>query len=119
MLVSVTSDGACIFSRDSCDNTISNNSSKRKGTQLINSMNAVNMIILNGIDSDSQYTYESKNGNSIIDYIIVSDNLLMPFLTSDNKSSNLNNKSNEIPVIVGMIISHLKYAKKLLSGIIV
>jgi hypothetical protein len=42
-------------------------------------MNAANMMIMNGIDDMADYTFmNSKMYTSIIDYIILSDNIIIP-----------------------------------------
>ena len=51
---------------------------RTRGIQLINSMNSVNMVILNGIDSGGEFTFDGHQGSSMIDYIILSDNIMIP-----------------------------------------
>ena len=50
-----------------------------KGAHLVASMNAVQMVVMNGIDSGGEFTFRnSKKGASVIDYIILSDNIVIP-----------------------------------------
>ena len=61
---------------------------RTRGIQLVDSRNSAGMVIMNGIDSGGEYTFErtiSNNGsdtveiqNSMIDYIILSDNIVFP-----------------------------------------
>lgn len=62
--------------------------SKSRGIQLVHTMNAANMMIMNGMDNLSEYTFtNSKMNTSIIDYIILSDNIIFP----DNKNNLISN----------------------------
>ena len=50
---------------------------RRRGKDLIEAMNVCNMIIMNGIDSGPDMTYvNSKKEKAILDYIILSDDLV-------------------------------------------
>ena len=70
---------------------------RNKGIQLINSMNSVNMVIMNGVDNGGDYTYEVDNRKSINDYIILSDNILLPLVaTNDTDDVQNEHKSNNI-----------------------
>ncbi len=66
-----------VFKRNSQDGDVSRNA-KREGRILVETMNAWDMLIMNGIDSGGEYTYESKNkkGASVIDYIILDKELV-------------------------------------------
>jgi hypothetical protein len=44
---------------------------KKQGRMFLETMNANDMFIMNGLDSGSQYTFEGKKGASVIDYIIL------------------------------------------------
>ena len=77
------------------DEKATGTAARTRGIKLISSMNSVNMIIMNGIDSGGEHTYEkvmeTKDGKtivctSVIDYIILSDNIVVP----DQASSFLN-----------------------------
>lgn len=46
------------------------------------------MIIINGVDSLANFTCEISSGKSIVDYIIVSNNIIIPSKNTDNKNSN-------------------------------
>ena len=61
-----------VFPRESVDWKVEG-IARERGRQLVESMNACNMIILNGIDTKSKFTCQNRyRGESIIDYIIVS-----------------------------------------------
>ena len=50
-----------------------------RGKQFVQSMNACNMIILNGIDNKGENTFESVNkGQSTVDYIVLGDDFVIP-----------------------------------------
>ena len=46
----------------------------------MNAMNAANMLVINGIDSGGEATFEHDNqmGSSVIDLIALSDNIVLP-----------------------------------------
>ena len=49
-------------------------------------MNAMDMMVMNGLDSGSEFTYESKyKGASVIDYIIL-EKQLVSFCGEEDKS---------------------------------
>ena len=98
--------GECVFDRKVVDQGVG--VARSRGISLVDSMNSVNMIIINGIDSGGGYTFENKNGSSTIDLIIVSDNIFMPGNTlqidanntksADIKSSDVVSFSDSIPI---------------------
>ena len=67
---------------------------RSRGIRLVNSMDAAGMVIMNGIDSGGGYTFErtiTKSDTkevevqtSMIDYIILSDNILLPGCGTSN-----------------------------------
>jgi hypothetical protein len=96
--------GQSIFSRFVSDQGGTGSPARTRGIQLVNVMNSAGMIIMNGVDSGGGYTFENSIGNSIIDYIILSDNIVMPSnsilspnLKMEDKSCPVN-ISNSIPV---------------------
>ena len=72
------------FTRSMLDANPSN-AAYTRGHQLIHSMNAANMIIVNGIESIGNFTCEIKQGKST-DYIMLSSNLLFSDASADSKS---------------------------------
>ena len=83
---------------------------RTRGNQLVNSMNSVNMVIMNGIDSGGEYTFENQNGNSMIDYIILSDNIIIP----DNimlEDKTLDKKSGVVKVTDSIPVNSLYIPK--------
>lgn len=59
--------------------------SNSRGSDFIKTMNAANMIVINGIDSGGNATFEHDNGkgSSVIDLIVLSDNIVLPGLGED------------------------------------
>ncbi len=54
-----------------------------RGQQLILTFNAANMVVLNGVDSGGGFTFKNtEDKKSMIDYIVVSDNIILPTLPS-------------------------------------
>jgi hypothetical protein len=52
---------------------------KERGIQFVEMMNACEMVILNGVDNQGEYTFHSHNkGSSVVDYIIVSSDIFYP-----------------------------------------
>jgi len=50
-----------------------------RGLHLMSTMNAINMVVMNGIDSGGEHTFRHLNiPTSVLDYIIISDNILLP-----------------------------------------
>jgi len=72
-----TGENSFYFERVIEDNSPSSESFSRGG-QLIKTLNAANMVVLNGIDSGGEFTFKSTSGQSMIDYIAVSENILFP-----------------------------------------
>ncbi len=64
-----------------------------RGRQLIQIMNSLNMVIVNGIDSGGDYTFDDK---SVIDYIIVNENIFAPSFRSNIMNSDLDDKNSGI-----------------------
>ena len=65
---------------DNDSKTSESTSAHTRGKQLIRFMNSLNMVIINGIDSGGDFTFNDK---SIVDYIIVSENIFAPTFRSD------------------------------------
>lgn len=61
---------------------------RRKGRMFIDSMNASDMFVMNGLDSGSEYTFFG-NGNSIIDYIVLSRELLIFDYTEEEEGEEM------------------------------
>ena len=74
-----------IYERKLADHGIDKGVATRRGIKLIESMNAMNMIIMNGIDSGHDFTFKSDNGQSINDYIIFSDSIINTLSFSSNQ----------------------------------
>ena len=74
--------GPYTFARNVVDDDKKSCPARTRGIQLVESMNAVNMVIMNGIDSGGNFTFEHPNGSSIVDYIILSDNIILPGMES-------------------------------------
>lgn len=59
-------------------------------------MNAVQMVVMNGIDSGGEFTFRnSKKGASVTDYIILSDNIVIP-----DSNGNTTDRSVEMSVFI-------------------
>ena len=64
---------------DTKTNDDKTNKNASRGSFLVESMNASGMVVMNGIDGGGEYTFtSSSNGSSVIDLIILSDNLIAP-----------------------------------------
>ena len=71
-----------VFPRITQDAGKSGDSSR--GGYLVSSMNASQMVVMNGVDSGGECTFMSSNkGSSVIDFIILSDNIISPGKGSD------------------------------------
>ena len=59
---------------------------RTRGIQLVDSMNSVGMVIMNGIDAGGQFTYRhyDEKRMSMNDYIILSDNIVIPSIYCNN-----------------------------------
>ena len=70
-------DGRRIFLSRTIQDTNVNALAKDRGMQMIESMNACNMVIMNGIDSGGEFTcINGYRGKSVIDYIILDEDIL-------------------------------------------
>ena len=50
-----------------------------RGAFFVSSMNASQMVIMNGLDSGGDYTFSnSRDDSSVINFIILSDNIVTP-----------------------------------------
>lgn len=94
------------FKRQTKDTECKDQEALNRGTQLISTMNTANMIIMNGLDGIGEATFEvtSQKKSSIIDYIMLSDNIIIPgneinlLDKSINwKSTTINSYSMDIP----------------------
>jgi len=76
----ILNDGKLLtLSRHVEDTDFKGSAIKSRATQFLRTLNAVNMVVMNGIDSGGNYTFSnSLNESSMIDYIILSDNILFP-----------------------------------------
>ncbi len=63
-----------VIERTSEDNKI-DGSALERGHQFVDSMNACNMVILNGVDNMAEYTFEVRNRKSTVDLLIVDDRI--------------------------------------------
>src|SRR6185503_7452950 len=76
----ILNDGKLLtLSRHVEDTDFKGSAIKSRATQFLRTLNAVNMVVMKGIDSGGNYTFSnSLNESSMIDYIILSDNILFP-----------------------------------------
>src|SRR4051794_36651603 len=64
--VVIKGDRCVAFPRQSQDTNL--RSAAERGTQFVESMNACNMVILNGLEATAKYTFRSANkGQSVVD----------------------------------------------------
>lgn len=76
------------FSRNTCDVDKNCSSILSRGKKFIQAMNAANMVIMNGLEQKSNVTFKSDSiGESIVDYIILSDTLLFNEAGNDHYTS--------------------------------
>ena len=71
---------------------------RSRGIDLVDSMNSVNMVIMNGIDSGGGFTFENKIGKSTIDLIMLSDNIVIPSNCIDPVNMRDIKASGNIPI---------------------
>ena len=93
-------DAYYVFNRNTKDTEFRESEAFSRGKEFIDSMNSVNMIVLNGIDSGGDFTFLHPNGgSSIIDYITLSDDFFFPdckldVQKIDTRSGNVVTSSN-------------------------
>lgn len=66
------------FSRKNLDNNFKGSQVREQGRKIVESMNACNMVILNGIEQEAEFTcISTSKGQSVIDYVVVQDKLMV------------------------------------------
>lgn len=86
-----------VFKRNSQDIHVTRQV-KRAGRLLVETMNAWDMLIMNGIDSGGEYTYErkGKKGTSVIDYIMLDKELVEYEYEQDDVEDDLDYKHKTV-----------------------
>ena len=93
------------FSRSVTDHELNS-----RGKDLVTTMNTCGMVILNGVDSGGGFTF--PRSKSLLDLIVVSDNLLLPDVKFDyDVTEEVDQESGKVEVINGCIPEDSGYVR--------